>query len=33
MIRQFCFAMEIQESERHLLGDKHYSYEREVSWC
>ena len=30
-IRQFCFAMEIRGSERHLLGDKDYSLEREAN--
>ena len=31
MIRQFCFAMEIQASEKRLSGSKDYSPERVVN--
>jgi len=32
-MREFCFAIEIQESARHLFSNKDYSLEREVNPC
>ena len=32
-MRQFCFIMEIQGSERHLLGNRGCFPEREVNSC
>ena len=33
MIKQFCFVMEIRESEKRLSGNKDYSRETVVSCC
>jgi len=32
-MREFCSAMEIQVSGRHLLGNTDHSPERGVKWC